>query len=134
MNEGFLFAGNISIGTPEQYFAVVFDTSSSNLWVPDKSCKFCSSYHDDLYDSSKSSTYKKNGQNFSINYGIGMLGGTVQGFLGEDTVQLGTMGTDQLVIPNTVFGQATLMSEVEFVLRCPNSRDCPMFRVFIAKI
>lgn len=57
---------------------------------------------DHIFDSSKSATYKKNGQGIKISY-YGEY--NVTGFLGEDTVSLGAMGTDQLVIPKTSFAQ-----------------------------
>jgi hypothetical protein len=55
------------------------------------------------FDSTKSTTYVKNGQTWEIQYGTG----SANGFLGQDTVRFGDAGTNQLVVPNTIFGQAT---------------------------
>jgi len=78
------FYGPITIGTPPQNFNVIFDTGSSNLWVPNSNCSLSCALHN-RFDSSKSSTFIPNGTIFKIDY----VSGPVSGRLEYDTVNVG---------------------------------------------
>lgn len=78
------YYGPVEIGTPAQKFEVVYDTGSSNLWVPAHNCSLSCFFHP-RFQSSKSSTYAVNGTVFDIMYGSG----PVNGYEGDDTVTLG---------------------------------------------
>ena len=84
------FYAPITIGTPPQTFNVIFDSGSSNAWVPSGcglSCIF-----KNKYDSSKSSTYVSNGTVFNIQYGSG----PVSGKFSQDTFHIGDLQVDNI--------------------------------------
>lgn len=81
------YYGNISIGTPPQYFLVLFDTGSADFWIPSSKCQItdyaCHDHH--RYNSSKSSTYIPNGKPAGMLYGRGDM----LGYFSTDTVRIG---------------------------------------------
>jgi len=89
------YYGPVSIGTPAQEFTVIYDTGSSNLWVPSAKCisKACKTHH--TYSNTKSSTYHPDGRKLILPYGSGICFGS----LVEDDVQIGG-----IKLPNTTFG------------------------------
>jgi len=102
------YYGTVTLGTPPQSFLVLFDTGSSNLWVPSSQCPLWQISCDlhTKYDSSKSSTYKANGTTFSIEYGTG----AASGFLSNDNLGIG--GT---VVMNQQFAEITAEPGITFL-------------------
>ncbi|KAH1243811.1 Aspartic proteinase A2 [Glycine max] len=101
------YYGEIAIGTSPQKFTVIFDTGSSNLWVPSSKCTFSvACYFHAKYKSSKSSTYKKNGTAAAIQYGTG----AISGFFSYDSVRVG-----DIFVKNQEFIEATREPGVTFL-------------------
>ncbi|KAL3820732.1 hypothetical protein ACJIZ3_006637 [Penstemon smallii] len=102
------YFGEIGVGTPPQKFTVIFDTGSSNLWVPSAKCYFSvPCYFHSKYKSSQSNTYKKNGKPAAIQYGSG----AISGFFSEDHVKVG-----DLVVKGQEFIEATREPSVTFLV------------------
>ncbi|XP_049635690.1 pepsin A [Suncus etruscus] len=87
------YFGTIGIGTPPQEFTVIFDTGSSNLWVPSVYCSSPACSNHNRFNPQKSSTFQSTSQTLSIAYGTGSM----TGVLGYDTVQVaGIADTNQI--------------------------------------
>jgi len=69
------YYGSANIGTPAQTFNVIYDTGSSNLWVPGTKCGFLACLGKTIYHSERSSSYVANGTEFRIEYGSGPVAG-----------------------------------------------------------
>eukprot|EP00529_Nitzschia_sp_RCC80_P021258 CAMPEP_0113521824 /NCGR_PEP_ID=MMETSP0014_2-20120614/44858_1 /TAXON_ID=2857 /ORGANISM="Nitzschia sp." /LENGTH=413 /DNA_ID=CAMNT_0000419833 /DNA_START=41 /DNA_END=1282 /DNA_ORIENTATION=- /assembly_acc=CAM_ASM_000159 len=96
------YFGVVEIGSPPQEFTVIFDTGSSNLWIPKVGCSHCGipfigQKH--KFDHDKSSTYTEDGSDFEIMYGSG----SVKGFFSLDDVLL----ADDIVINAQKFAEVT---------------------------
>ena len=100
------YYGPITIGTPPQDFLVVFDTGSSNLWVPSSTCNSVACFLHSTYNSGLSSTYVANGETIDIEYGSG----SASGYMSTDTVTFGG-----LAIESVPFAEMTDLGGVSFI-------------------
>ncbi|NXA94354.1 PEPA protein, partial [Melanocharis versteri] len=91
------YFGTISIGTPPQEFTVVFDTGSSNLWVPSVFCSSPACRNHNRFNPEESSTFLSTNDTLFIAYGTGSM----TGVLGYDTVNVAGIN-----VRNQIFGLA----------------------------
>ena len=93
----FSYFGSIELGTSGQTINVIFDTGSSDLWVPSVSCTDDGCTGGYQFDQSASSTYATNNNPFTLNY----ASGSVTGILATDKLNIGG-----LILNNQLFGLA----------------------------
>jgi len=106
------YYGPITIGTPGQSFQALFDTGSSNLWVPCHGCPLsdiaCQLHS--KFDCSKSSSCNATQTPFSIQYGSGSMKGLVD----YDKVCFGGDASN-MCVSNQGFACATAEPGLAFV-------------------
>ncbi|KAF0714312.1 hypothetical protein AaE_011606 [Aphanomyces astaci] len=94
------YVGELSFGSPPQVLTVVFDTGSSDTWIPGMSCTECGLHS--AFDYTQSSTFQDTHEKFLDSYGSGEVGGVI----GVDTIGFGPF-----VVPNVRFGVVTEETE-----------------------
>ncbi|KAM3877820.1 pepsin A-like [Diretmus argenteus] len=94
------YYGVIGIGTPPQFFKVLFDTGSSDLWVPGTKCTSYICNHHAQFNSTASSSFQASTKSFTISYGTGFMSGTS----GYDTIKI-----SDIHVEHQIFG----LSEME---------------------
>jgi hypothetical protein len=94
----------MTIGTPGQEFTALFDTGSSNVWVPSTNADT----DHDRFDSGRSSTFRDLGDQVQLQYGTGSCAGTA----GHDFITVGGMQVDQVFMRADTLD--SFMDNVEF--------------------
>ncbi|XP_049616440.1 nothepsin [Syngnathus scovelli] len=101
------YFGQISLGSPEQNFSVVFDTGSADLWVPSSYCVSQACAVHKRFRAFESSSYSHDGRSFGIHYGSGHL----LGVMARDTLKMGEMS-----VPSQEFGESVYEPGSTFVV------------------
>ncbi|SOV83698.1 plasmepsin VIII [Plasmodium sp. gorilla clade G3] len=101
------FIGEINIGNPPQTFKVLFDTGSTNLWIPSKNCFTRACYNKRKYDHKISKNYKlvKKKDPVEILFGTGEIHIAYV----TDDIHLG-----DIKVKNQEFGLASYISDDPF--------------------
>lgn len=79
------YYGTIKLGSQDKEFTVLFDTGSSNVWVPSVDCTTKPCLHKNVYNYRESSTWKDLDLDFAMHYGSG----TTSGRIGLDRMVVG---------------------------------------------
>lgn len=106
----YTYYGKVSVGEyddngkiKKNVFNVLFDTGSSEFWIPYETCKDPACLNHNKYVKSKTFRYKYNKTGMPSTLEIDYLSGKLTGFDGYDNVLIG----DDLIVPNTNIAFAT---------------------------
>jgi len=101
------YVGDIGLGDPPQTLTVVFDTGSSDLWIPGRGCSQCGEHN--TFDKSKSASYSliadtsNEAKTFEVDYGSGK----VTGYQAMDVLNVGGLHCE-----GVRFGEVTYEDEL----------------------
>ncbi|XP_077194902.1 cathepsin E-like [Paroedura picta] len=104
------YYGVVSIGTPPQTFTVVFDTGSSNFWVPSCYCTSEACRNRANFKSFLSQTYVHVGRPFFLQYGTGQL----LGISAKETVKISNISVEAQDFGESVFEPGTTFVFAQF--------------------
>jgi len=91
---------DVKVGTPAKPFKLIFDTGSSNTWIPDKTCgSNCDGAPHSFNPNASSTWVNDKGNTMNIQYGSG----SCSGVLGTDVLTFGS----SLHVPKQEIGLAT---------------------------
>jgi hypothetical protein len=91
--------GTVHVGNPPQEFQVIFDTGSSNFWVPGHDCEGAGNRH--KFKPTHSKTFTPIEKSINLQYGKGGAAGV----LGKDHVQIAGMN-----VSNVTFARLTKLN------------------------
>ncbi|TWW64421.1 T-complex protein 1 subunit beta [Takifugu flavidus] len=106
------FYGEIELGTPGQNFSVVFDTGSSDLWVPSVYCVSQTCGYHRRFKAFESTSYRHDGRVFEIHYGSGHM----LGIMARDTLKVHASLINNVTVQNQEFGESVYEPGVAFVM------------------
>jgi len=104
------YFGQISLGTPPQCFLVLFDTGSSDTWIPGADCASSACLQRKKFECAASSTCKQADDTIAIHYGTGQMEGTME----TDKLCFGCQ-EGGVCIENQGFAESTTEPGVTFV-------------------
>lgn len=98
------FSGYIGVGSPPQRFRVIFDTGSSDIWLPEINCTTCAGSQ--RYHAAVSRSHEAQQEVFNLEYGSGNASGRV---VREQLVLFG--GNEILTLSSVRLGSTSKTTE-----------------------